>query len=106
MIVAGGRQLMTEPVQDIIYTYYSDSWHTTVVGRLYDMCTGRWSTGTTSAYVDIEVGYPCSGGQCSTCIEPENAQYDPYVCWDGSDNDGDGLSDSYDPGCYCEYHDC
>jgi hypothetical protein len=88
------------PVQDTIYTYYSDSSLTTVVGRLYDMCDGRWSEGTTTQWVDISYGYPCGSGGCDTCLTPESID-GAGICDDGIDNDGDGHIDEVDPGCYC-----
>lgn len=99
MITVGVSQVMTQPTQDTIYTYYSNSSMTTVVGRLYDMCTGRWSTGSTSGYVDIELGYPCGSGPCTICKDPELLS-EWGMCNDGFDNDDDGMADQYDPGCW------
>ncbi len=99
LITIGTVNVFTQPIQDTIYTYYSDSTYTTVVGHLYDMCSGRWRDGVTSGYVNMDYGYPCGQGPCFGCMTGENQTY-PEACWDGIDNDQDGLTDCGDPGCY------
>lgn len=100
LLIAGATSAVSMPQHDTIYTYYSDNTYTTVVGRFYDMCTGRWSTGTTSDYVDISLGETCGGGSMQVA---ENV-YGVDVCNDSQDNDGDGLVDCLDPGCWpCQY---
>ena len=101
ILAVGVPSLLAKPEYDQIYTYYSDDTYTEVVGREYYMCTGTWRTGTTSDYLDISIGYSCTTGEPSPGLYecwgyvPQDFTY----CGDGTDNDGDGLVDSFDPGC-------
>lgn len=105
VLIGGAGSAFGRPTQDTIYTYYSDSTLKTIVGRLYDMCYGRWREGTTSQWVDIELGHSCNTGACNTCLTPESID-GAGICDDGIDNDGDGFIDEVDPGCYCVISSC
>ncbi len=80
------------PTRDHIWTYYSDATMTTIVGVEYDMCSGKWMTGTKTVHCTLDYGENCSGPPCG----PEVESADCGNCGDGIDNDGDGRPDMMD----------
>jgi hypothetical protein len=66
-------------------TFSSKCSSTSIQGALYDPTTGQAVLGFNNGCVNAYFSYLCSGGT---------------ECDDGLDNDGDRLSDRYDPGCW------
>lgn len=97
-MACGAGTALATPQYDTITTYYSDDTCSTVVGRRFEMCSGHWSTGTTSQYIDIWYGESCGGAE--GCQQTEDNDMCPGSCSDGSDNDGDNLVDGNDPNCW------
>ena len=98
LLVGGGVTLFATPQYDTFWTYYdgADLKTANVIGQVNETCSGTTRWGTTSQYVDVWYGFPCSGAP--SCVITEDQLCG--TCDDNIDNDNDFYWDSYDPGCW------
>ena len=98
LLVGGGVTLFATPAYDTFWTYYDGPNLATanVIGQVNETCSGTTRWGTTSQYADVWYGEPCwSAPPCALTEDWACGQ-----CNDEIDNDYDGHTDEYDPGCF------
>ena len=95
VLLLGVPVLFAMPEYSWSVTYYSDATMQTVVGHYYRFCSGTFSSGTTSAYMNTTIIMDCHTHQPHYLGE----QY-ANNCNDMVDNDEDTLTDAADPDCW------